>query len=286
VPFLAEAGVTLQKADLLNLDEMEAVIAGKNIIFHVAAWLSRRTKEAELAQKINADINRDLIALAAKAGVDRFVLVSSVASYGVPHQEMMDETQPVRTDQPELYGRTKAMGEVAAIEAARAHGMELTIIRPGMVYGPRSYSWTRNMYAMVRKGIPTLFGRAEGYACPVYIDNLCDMLILSSVKSEAVGEAFNASDPPIDWNQFFGYYGKMLNKKPRRLPMPLAKGLVVVNGLFNLGLPLTHERLLYFDRKTVFPTTKAENLLGFKTRVSIEEGMARSEAWLREIGDL
>lgn len=282
VPFLQDAGVTLQQADLLKRDEMAAAIAGKKIIFHVAAWLSTRTADETLARRINVDATRELIELAAEHGVERVVLVSSIASYGAPSKIMMDEFMPVATQQPDLYGRTKALGEMVARDSAEAQRMPLTIVRPGMVYGPRSYSWTVGMLNMVKKGVPTLFGRADGHAFPIYIDNLIDMLLLAAVKPDAVGEAFNAVDPPITWKQFFSYYGDMAGRKPRRIPMPLARLIVTANGLFNLGIPLSSERLAFYVTKTVYPITKAREKLGYTPNVDIDEGMRRSRLWLAE----
>lgn len=286
VPFLQDHGVMLQQANLLNRAEMSAAIAGKSVIFHVAAWLSTRTADDGLAKRINVDATRDLIELAAEHNVDRVVLVSSIASYGPPSKLMMDEFMPVDIEQPDLYGRTKAMGEIAALEAAKAHGVDLAIVRPGMVYGPRSYSWTVGMLNMVKKGVPTLFGRADGHAFPVYIDNLVDMMLLAAVRPESVGEAFNAVDEPVTWQQFFSYYGDMAGRKPRRIPMPLARLVVVANRLLKLGVPLDKERLKFYETQTVYPTAKAQDKLGYAQAVGIDEGMRRSKAWLTESGQI
>ena len=285
VPFLNDI-VTLQKADLLNRDEMAAAVAGKEVVFHVAAWLSTRTDEEAMAYRVNAEAVRELVEISAEANVKRFVFVSTIAAYGSPQKICMDEFTPVDLDQPDLYGKTKALGEREAIAAAAKHGIELVIVRPGMVYGPRSYSWTVGMLKLVKKGVPTLFGRAEGHAFPVYIDNLCDMLILAAVQPDAVGEAFNAVDPPIDWNQFFGYYGRMAGRKPRRLPMALAQSIVVLNKLFGFNVPLSRERLKFYQTKTVYPTKNAAAKLNYTPRIDINEGMARSEKWLRETGQI
>jgi nucleoside-diphosphate-sugar epimerase len=284
VPFLQEK-VSLRKADLLNRAEMGDVLAGQEVVFHIAAWMSERTDDEELARRINVDATRDLIAQAAQAGVRRVIMTSSIAAYGVPNKLLMDEGTPVDVQQSDTYGRTKALGEMAAREAAAAHGIELVIVRPGMVYGPRSYSWTTGMFDMVVKGLPTLFGKAEGHAFPVYIDNLCDLLILAATQDAAVGETFNAVDDPVTWNQFFSYFGEMAGKKPRRIPYFLARGVVLLKQILKLdNIPLTTERLRFYQKKTVYPYKKATQLLGYTPRVRIAEGMANSADYLRSIG--
>lgn len=284
VPFVAAAGVRLVKADLLNHDDMAAALAGQEVVFHIAASLGAM-QDAERAQRVNVDATRDLVRLAAAAGVRRIVYTSSMTAYGPPHG-VMHESLPVDTEQEEAYGRTKAAGELALLAAGTEYGVEVSIIRPGLVYGPRSASWTVRMLELVDSGLPVIFGKGDGYATPVYIDNLIDMLLLAALRPEAVGEAFNAVDRSITWREWFGYYGKMLGKKPRRMPMPVAHVLAWATETFKLRLPLTRHRLKFYRIKTVYPIDKARALLGYEPRITLDEGMRRSEAWLREVGKI
>ncbi|MCP4937408.1 MAG: hypothetical protein GY927_25160, partial [bacterium] len=86
--------------------------------------------------------------------------------------------------------------------------------------------------------------------------------------------------------QFFTYYADMCGMKPRRLPMWGGKLLLIANNLFNLHLPLNENRLRQYSLKIVYPTTKAEQQLGFHSRIPVDEGMQRTEVWLRENGYL
>ena len=93
---------------------MTAVVAGKEIVFHVAAWLSTRTDGEEQARRLNADAVRELIEISAEANVKRFVLVSTIAAYGPPQKICMDEFTPVDVNQPDNYGRTKRLTPASA----------------------------------------------------------------------------------------------------------------------------------------------------------------------------
>lgn len=283
--FIEAAGARLVRADLLDRAAMAAALEGQEVVFHVAAWLSRRHGEESAAHRYNVEATRLLVELAHAADVQRVVCVSSIAAYGPPRALVMDEaTQPVDPQQPDLYGRTKAQGELEALRLGREWGLAVTVARPGMVYGPRSDAWSVSMLKLVQRGVPTLFGRADGHAFPVYIDNLIDGLLLMAARSEAVGEAFNFVDPPITWEQFFGYYGRMIGRRPRRIPYPLALGIVGVNRALRLGLPISRDRLRFYQTKTVYPTAKAERLLGYRPAVPIDEGMRRTTAWFRATG--
>lgn len=281
---LRAAGVKVAPADLQDEAAMARLCEGQQVLFHVAAWLMRgKGGEAE-AHAINVEATRRLLQAAAQAGVQRVVLVSSVAIYGLPAHDDIDETTPPDTAQVDLYGRSKALGELAAQEVAAQRGLSLRIVRPAMVYGPRSAGWTVGMLKLVQRGVPVLFGDASGHAFPVYVDDVVDLLRLAGSRAEAAGEAFNAADRSITWAEFFGYYGRMCGRPPRRMPMALARGLAFVNQHLHLGLPLTVDRLRYYTRRLRFPTTKAERLLGYRPQVPLIQGMQESEAWLRRSG--
>jgi len=283
---LRAAGVELARADITDAAAMERLCEVKSAVFHLAAWLQRGKGGDAAAYAVNVDATRALVKAAARAGVKRFVLASSVAAYGLPLVDDIDETVPIDLSQVDLYGRTKALGEEAARDAAAASGLSLTILRPVMVYGPGSTGWTVGMLRLVQKGVPVLFGDASGHAYPVYIDDVVDALVLAAALPSANGEAFNVSDASVDWGTFFGYYGRMCGKRPRRVPMPLARLIAYANERLHLQIPLTTDRLQIYARKLRYPTAKATRLLGWKVNVSLDEGMRRSEAWLRKVGKL
>lgn len=285
VPFLKQDGVTMRRVDLQDNTAMRDAIAGQDFVFHVAAWMGRTGREAD-AYALNVTATEQLIKLAAEAGVQRIILVSSIAAYGWPQHLVVQETHPLDLEQWELYGRTKAQGEHNATALAKELGVELTVVRPGMVYGPRSEGWSVGMLKLVKKGTPVIFGDGSGHAYPIFIDNLIDGMLLTAVHPAAVGEAYNMVEPPITLKQFFTYYGEMCGRKPRRLPFWAANSLVVLNKLFNLKLPINRERLKRFKLQADYPATKAQEQLGYQIRVPIDEGMARTEAWLQENGFL
>ncbi|MEJ2748438.1 MAG: NAD(P)-dependent oxidoreductase, partial [Anaerolineae bacterium] len=210
----------------------------------------------------------------------------SMNAYGPPQRPVVDETHPINTNQRDTYGRTKALGERVARQTAADLDLELVIVRPGMVYGPRSDGWSIRMVEVLQKGLPVIYGGGQGNTYQVYIDNLIDGMLLTAVRPQAAGEAFNFIDPPVSWQTFFDYYARMCGAKPRAIPMWAARILAWVNETFNLALPLTRERLEYYIQSPTFPFTKAENLLGYHPRVDIDTGMKLTEAWLREAGYL
>ncbi len=286
---LQEKGVQLVQADMLDDERMRQLVQGQDLVFNVAAWMGggrvQENEEAAVALNVNAPGN--LVRLLAEEGVPRMVHVSSIAAYGLPQQPVVTEDHPLDISKKnDLYGRTKAQGEIRAAALAQELGVALAVVRPALVYGPRSEPWSVRMVKLVQNGTPVLFGGGNGHAWPVYIDNLVDGLLLAAARPEAAGEAFHFSDPVINWRTFFGCYGEMCDRKPRQIPMWGARLLAWANGVFHLGLPINTERVSFLTSEAVYSTAKAERLLGYAPQVALDEGMRRTEAWLRQAGYL
>jgi nucleoside-diphosphate-sugar epimerase len=285
VTTLREAGVDIVTGDLRDDAALGRLCAGHEVVFHVAAWMGR-DRDERAAHAINVDATRKLAEQAAAAGVRRLVLVSSVAAYGVQAQDSIDETAALDVKQRDPYGRTKALGELAAQEVAARTGLELSIVRPVIVYGPRASAWTVGMVKWVKRGVPVLFGDGSGHCYAVFVDDVVDMLRLCADHPRARGQAFNVSDAPVSWADFFAHYGRMCGRRPRSIPLWLVRALAAGNEGLHLGLPLTPERVRQYTRRLHYPTAKAERLLGWRVSVPLDEGMRRSEKWLRSTGRL
>jgi nucleoside-diphosphate-sugar epimerase len=279
----APEGVQHEVCDLEDTPRLHGLLEGQEVVFHVAAWLPRRDEDSETAHAINVTATESLVRAAANAGCRRVVHVSSVASYGLPDFDVITEDSPLDTEQRDLYGRTKALGELAARRTAQEAGIELVVVRPGMVYGPGSTGWTVGMYRLVKKGIPVLFG-SGGHAYPVYVDDVVGMLVRCAEVPEAAGEAFNCVDHSVGWPEFFGYYGDMAGRSPRRVPVPVAQLIATAAEFLSLDIPLTRDQLRQYLRDLQFPTGKAHDVLDWQVHVPLAEGMQRSEQWLREAG--
>lgn len=281
-------GIALLQADIADRAAMASAVTDQDIVFHIAAYLGEE-QDPELAQKYNVDATAELMRLSAAAGVGRVVYTSSVAAYGpnvANHPHVVEGKTPIDTEQPEAYGRSKAVSEGVALALAESLPLALVIVRPGMVYGPGSYGWSVSMLKLVQSGTPVLFGEADGLTMPIYIDNLVDLLIAAAVTPAAAGEVFNGVDEGVSYRDWFGHYGRMAGKRPRRVPLPLAYVLAHAAQRFKLPIPLSPARLQFITMKSTFSMEKAERVLGFLPKITLDEGMAHTETWLRAQGYL
>lgn len=276
--------IQLRKLEITDTLAVRELVQGQDIVFHLVA--APGTSSLDVAHEVNVAAAENLVQEAVAAGVSRFVHISSMAVYGPPNQPVIIEDYPLDVEQSALYGRTKALGELAVREASRNLDLDFSIVRPGMVYGPRGRSWTINLFKLVKKGVPVILGNGDGYAQPVYIDNLLDGMILAGTRPEAVGHAFNFVDQPLPWKDLFTYYGTMCDRKPRRLPFWLFRGIAALVLPFLGRSESIDDILIFYTSQSLYPSDKAEQLLGYRPQVSLDEGMRRTEEWLREAGYL
>lgn len=281
VSYLQPLGVKLRRAHLLDFNSLREMISEVDVVFHVAAWLSSRHGPAADAWALNVFASEKIVRIAAASGVSRVVLVSSIAAYGPPERPVMDEGVSLDTRQRSVYGRTKAEGELRAMEAALQTDLDLVIARPGIIYGPGSYGWSRRMVQLVQRGAPVIFGDGAGHAHPVFVENLLDGLVLAASVPEAAGRAFNFVDRPVPWREWFGHYGRMCGREPRSLPLWLARLALFVAERLPLGLSIDRNLLTHYTNHSIYPINRAAKYLGYEPRVDLQEGMTRTEAWLR-----
>jgi len=135
-------------------------------------------------------------------------------------------------------------------------------------------------------------GRATGGF--LYIDNAVDAMIAAARSEAAVGQVYNLSDGTgASWKTYVKALAEGLGCRPPWINLPYAAAMAIAGAMeapyYSLkmlpGRPmLTRHAVSLLGRDQEFPTIKARAELGFVSRVSMEEGIARSVAWVKGLG--
>jgi nucleoside-diphosphate-sugar epimerase len=204
---LARLPVELVSGDLLQPDSLARVMDGCDLIFHCAAGMSGSD---ESRRSVTVEGTRHLLDAAARANVSRFVHVSTVAVHGPNPGPVIDESLPLAHSN-DLYADAKLDAEQLVFAYGRDRGVPVTVLRPTVVYGPRSGSWTLGPITQMKRGTFTLIEGGEGSAHHVYVDDVIQGLLLAATRPEAVGEAFIlSSGESVPWRHFFSHYARLL----------------------------------------------------------------------------
>ncbi len=263
--------------------------AGRDLVLHTAAVVSNAATR-DVAWRTNVLGTKHAIDAAVRGGARRFVHISSVRAFGdLDFPDGVDESYPVHPDGSN-YVDTKIASEQVALQAHAEGRIEVVVIRPGDVYGPGSRPWTILPVELLRTNRFVLPARGRGIFSPLYVDNLLDALEAAATRDEAAGQVITVTDGRgVSCREFFGHYSRMLGKGPPPvLPTLAAVGLAALpEAAARIGGTQTEfrrESMRYFARTGTYSIAKARELLGYEPAIGLEEGMARTEDWLREHG--
>jgi nucleoside-diphosphate-sugar epimerase len=251
-------------------------LQGVDVVIHVAARAHIMREEAfdPLAEyrRVNVEGTLNLARQAAAAGVRRFVFISSIKVNGeatAPGRPFTADDAPAPED---AYGLSKAEAEAQLKQVAQETGMEVTIIRPPLIYGPGVKGNFASLISWVRRGLPLpLGGVTHNRRSLVGLDNLIDLIIVCVVHPKASNQTFLISDgEDMSTTELLRKIGKALGKPARLLWVPA--GLITfVAGM--LGKKTISERLVGSLQVDIHKTC---DLLNWKPSVAVDEGLRRA----------
>lgn len=132
------------------------------------------------------------------AGVRRLIHISTASVHGQAPEPGTDETSPLRTGQPFPYNNAKVKAEQQFRALHRRGLVELVMLRPGIVFGPRDI-WISGIARELSQGRAYLVDGGRGICNTVYIDNLVHAVRLS-LEAHVDGEVFLIGDSEmITW---------------------------------------------------------------------------------------
>lgn len=130
--------VRLEVADVLDKEKMRTLVAGRDVVFHLATQCVRLSLfDPEIVHRVNAEGALNMLMAAAAAGIRRFVYVSSSEAFGTASRVPMAEDHPF--DPTTVYGASKLAGEMYAKAFHVTHALPTVTVRPFNTYGPRSH---------------------------------------------------------------------------------------------------------------------------------------------------
>jgi len=290
---LEPLGVELAVGDLTRGESLRRAADGCRYVLHCGALVSDWATVDEI-RRINVGGTRELLDASLAASVKRFVHFSTTDVYGHPGGVAVDETHVCRGF-ANWYAQTKLDAEAEVRRAASADGLEVVILRPATIYGPRSQDVVGEIARAIRGRNMVLVDRGRAVAGLVYVDNLIDAALLALRSDAAPGEAFNVSDGlGVTWKQFTDGLAAGLDSPPVRWSMPyrlahglgfsLEHGYRAMRRATRVKLPplLSRQAVHVLGRDQKFSARKASELLGWEPRVGYEDGLQATVQWLQE----
>jgi len=251
------------------MDDLRFHMQGCDAVYHLAALLgvvnSDKFPLKTLQNNIDGTVN--VFRNAIDAGVKKVIYSSSSEVYGEAKEI------PLREDSPKapvsVYGVSKLTAEMYAQAYTKEHGIDINPVRFFNVYGPgQGFEWVVPLF--IRKVLanepPILFGDGSQVRCFTYIEDIVSGLEHVHEHGE-FGEAYNiANDQPITMKELAELIIRISGKK-------------LSPKIAGFG-PETRQKEREIMRR--IPSIEKLKALGWKPKVSMEDGISRTYMWYKE----
>jgi nucleoside-diphosphate-sugar epimerase len=179
---LARFGLPQRFANVSDRESLRAAFTGADVVFHSVTG-DRDTIVQGLENSLAA---------AQSARVRRFVYLSSAVVYGFRPKTAVDEGSPFDPPGWLDYARHKTAAE--KIISKWRGGPETVVLRPSVIYGPRSKDWSEAPARQIASGTAYLVDRGFGYMNEIHITHLIDAMLLAAHHPAAANQHYVLQD--------------------------------------------------------------------------------------------
>ncbi len=233
--------VSVLRGTLNRSDDCDRAVTGVDTVYHFAAgmgggamadvWIATVVATDNLLQAVRRRSgSRGSNGDTPSSGLGRFVHCSSFAVYGVADLDagaVVDESTPIESDpaRADDYALAKLRQEKLVRDACGDLGIDLVVVRPGVVYGPGGGAVSRRV-GIKQGSLLVAFG-GDNTLPLAYIDNCADAIVLVGEHPSTAGETYNILDDDlVTANDFVRRYRREAEPlKVLKIPKPLGRGL-------------------------------------------------------------
>lgn len=209
-----DANVEFFTGNLISAPDCARAVAGVDTVYHLAAAMSGAAADMFLHTVVASKYLLD--AIAAQGRPIRTVLVSSFSVYGVAslgRRARVDEKTPLEPhpERRDLYAQAKLRQEKLFWEYREKHGIPVTVLRPGVIYGPGAKPFSNRIGLNLFGLFLHLGGR--NHLPLTYVENCADAILTAGSRPEAEGEVYNVVDDDLPTcSEFLKTYRKEVER--------------------------------------------------------------------------
>jgi 2-alkyl-3-oxoalkanoate reductase len=153
-----------------------------------------------------------------KSGVRRLIHLSSAVVYDQVESPMINDDSPLEVNHWMPYAQAKIEAENYLKKYSEQSSLETIILRPGIVWGPRS-RWSYNAAKALTENNVFIVGSGKGICNTIYIDNLVASILVCCNQEEEISGSFNVADAElITWYDFYSSLSDFLNYDMTQIP--------------------------------------------------------------------
>ena len=276
------------EGDIRDQSIVVNAVKGTDIIYHIAAMYRKAGIEDEVYYDIHVKGTKNLLEASKYSSVERFIHCSTVGVHGDVFNNIAKEDSPFKPG--DVYQKSKLEGELYAREYADKNSLALTVIRPTAIYGPGDLRLLK-LFKLASMRHTPIIGDGKIRYHMVFIDDLIDGFILAGNSKSAIGEVFIiGGNEIVTLNCLISIIKKSLRVNDNTINLPVfpfrLMGSVCESICRPLGIepPIYKRRVDFFTKSRSFNVEKANKMLGFSAKVSLEEGIHKTIEWYKHKG--
>jgi len=263
--------------------DWSAALQNVHTVIHLAArvHVMQETAHDPLAEfrKVNVDCTLKLASQAAKAGVRRFIFMSSVKVNGEYTEVNKPFSEADIANPQDAYGLSKLEAEQGLLRIAQQTGMEVVIIRPPLVYGAGVKANFAKMMRLVKVRCPLPLGAIHNHRSFVCVGNLLSLIMRCIDHPRAANEVFMVSDGyDLSTTKLLRGSAAALGVNAILFPVP-QKWIESCAAL--IGKSDVAQRLCGNLQVDI---SKASTLLGWTPPISVMDGLKATAAGMIDVG--
>jgi nucleoside-diphosphate-sugar epimerase len=270
-----ERSVQELRGDVRDRERVRELVAGADVVIHAAAALPIQASR-ESIRSVNVGGTENVLQAARDAGVQRVVLISSTAVYGVP------EKHPIEEDDPLVgvgwYGESK----IDAEGLCRVAAVETTIVRPKTFIGPERLGVFEILFDWIREGRRIyILGQGYNRYQLLAVEDLVDAIVRAATVPEAARQTFNVGATEFgtvrsDLQALIDHAGST----SRLRPVPVKPAELALRALELLKVsPLAEWHYKTAHKDSFVDVTRAQRVLGWQPRLSNREALLETYDW-------
>jgi nucleoside-diphosphate-sugar epimerase len=276
--------VTIISGDITDAPQVQRAIEEADTLYHLAGRLYHPATPAELYYQTHVEGTRILLhACQGQTQLRRIIHVSTTGVHGITGATPANEDAPFAPTNP--YERTKLEGELLALKAYQEDGLPVSIMRPGLVYGPSDLHLL-GFFRTIKKGLFRVIAGGKAYLHPVYIEDMLAAFLLCAESAQAVGRTYNiAGNQIVSIRQLATEIARALDRDLPKGSIPLwlanlaSDIFAITPGMKGEQAPLTRSRVKFLTHSRAYDISRAQSELGYSPRVELEEGLKMTAAW-------
>ncbi|MFN2169540.1 MAG: NAD-dependent epimerase/dehydratase family protein [Anaerolineae bacterium] len=287
-------GAALVQGQAGDEASLRRAVEGMDIVFHLAGYLTAgspfgagdKADPSEWAryQAINVQFTEAMLAASRGAGVRRFLFVSSSSVYSLAAPVPTPEDAPLAPFS--TYGRSKLLAE-EKVRAYQEQGLETTIIRPPIAYGPGDRYFTPMALRLAQLPVLPLINGGRNALDLVYAADAAELMWRAASSAKGAGRVYNAGPGrPTSIFDLVQSYRRLQGRGPIILAVSaetsrrtawLSRRLVKP-FIAEAEAALTPEGLALMARDHRLDMSRAAAELDYYPRFSLDEGLAHTLA--------